>query len=147
MNKKPVRIFLNARINAPAAAHTKGDCISSVVEGTYYLKGDKHYILYDEYLSPGEEITKSSNTLIISFKENVPKVDLLKKGAVGSHMTFIPGERFATSYRTPQGVFLMEINTSDLQVEISQDISILIDYKLYLNDEYISHNYMEIKIQ
>lgn len=116
--------------------------ITSSSTGTYYKKNDKHYILYNEY-DGDNQIT---NTLVIN--PFAAKFDLIKKGATNSHQCFCAGEKYASSYRTSYGAFLMLIETTKLDMHIDESsINIDVEYELYLNDEYISHNQILIKAE
>lgn len=123
--------------------------ITSNLTGLYYLKNNKHYIMYEEYMDDGNAESVTSNTLTISYDSlrGYHRVDLIKKGCQHSHLSFALGEKYAGSYNTPYGTFLMVVDTTAMDIAISgKEIKLDIEYELYINDEYISHNRILINI-
>lgn len=119
--------------------------VTSVLQGVYYFKNNKHYILYDEYPLDTDKSVVNKNTLIINSEKN--QIDLIKKGYQDSRLSFLDKEKFATSYKTPYGVFLMEINTTRIDILIDCNrIYTDTEYDLFMNDEFISHNHIKIEV-
>ena len=115
------------------------ESLEVITPGEYYYRGDKHYILYEEVLEEEHQITK--NTIKIS--EN--QIDILRKGAMGVHMTFEEGKSNITYYNTPFGQLLIGINTYKIQKNFSEDkMEIIINYGLDINYAHVSD--CEIKI-
>jgi len=115
------------------------DTVEVITPGEYYLKGNKHYVLYEDVLEEDHSVTK--NTLKIS--EN--QIDILRKGAVSVHMTFEENKNNITYYNTPFGQLLIGINTYKIQKKIEENqIEIIINYGLDVNYSHVSN--CEIKI-
>ena len=109
------------------------DAVEVITPGEYYLKGNKHYVLYEDVLEEDHTITK--NTIKIS--EN--QIDILRKGAVSVHMTFEENKNNITYYNTPFGQLLIGINTYKIQKKIEENqIEITINYGLDVNYSHVS---------
>lgn len=115
------------------------EAVEVITPGEYFLKGSKHYVLYEDVLEEDHSVTK--NTLKIS--EN--QIDILRKGAVSVHMTFEENKNNITYYNTPFGQLLVGINTYKIQKKIEENqIEIIINYGLDVNYSHVSD--CEIKI-
>lgn len=115
------------------------EAVEIITPGEYYLKGDKHYILYEEVLEEDNSITK--NTIKISDKQ----IDILRKGAVSVHMTFEENKNNIAYYNTPFGQLLIGLNTYKIQKNVSEEqIEVIINYGLEVNYSHVSN--CEIKI-
>lgn len=122
--------------------------VTAKVAGQYFFKNNKHYILYDEYLEENNPDSLNKNTITIHNRNDKLCANLIKKGYQNSHLTFIVGEKYATSYHTPYGTFLMVVDTTYMDVHVDDDnIYLEIKYDLHMNDEFISHNNIKIEIQ
>lgn len=111
-------------------------------KGVYYQKGEKQYLFYEEYLEEEQQTVK--NTVKIE-----PKLlTMTKKGAVESSMVFVPGEKTNSMYQSPFGVLELSYYTDELTIEEQPDvISIVLEYALEINQNYVSDNRVEIMIQ
>lgn len=111
------------------------------VAGQYYLKGNKHYICYEEISEEVEEITRS----IIKISKD--KVEVIKKGAGATHMEFIKDCKNSTYLSTIVGKILVGIDTKSLEiVEKEDEINVKIEYGLLMDNEKVSDCNVEIRI-
>ena len=91
------------------------------------------------------EFSKPSKTRI-KWKEN--QLELVRQGAVGTHMIFEENQIHVTDYATPYGSLLLGVNTKTVKVEEKEDIiSILVEYRLELDGEVLSQNRLKIGIR
>ena len=109
--------------------------IEVITPAAYYLKNNKHYIIYEEVVEgmPGS----IKNKIRISGED---QLEILKSGLSGTHMVFE-----MTPYETPYGELLLGIYTKDLKVEESDDrINIRVNYELDINGDKVADS--EIKM-
>lgn len=135
---------------------TEGDEPVEVVSaGTYYQKGNKHFILYDEYLTDnnfgyGESLPEGTkdadltkNTVVLS--DGI--VEIIKSGANNVHMVFETGKKNVTSYHTPFGELIISTHTTKVELNESEnEIVVNLTYGLDMNYSYISDCRIMIKI-
>ena len=114
--------------------------IEVITPAAYYLKNNKHYIIYEEVVEgmPGS----IKNKIRISGED---QLEILKSGLSGTHMVFEKDKIHMTPYETPYGELLLGIYTKDLKVEESDDRSnIRINYELDINGDKVADS--EIKM-
>lgn len=120
---------------------TEEEPIISTASGTYHLHNDKHYIQYNETVEDGEGMIKS----IIKISRT--QIEMTKKGAITSQMTFDLCEMTEAIYQTPFGSLFFEVKTSKIQVEeLPGRIEVGLEYSLSSNGELMSDNRTLIKI-
>lgn len=112
-----------------------------VAPGNYYLKNEKHYILYEEL---DEDGTKTKNTI----KIGKDMVDIMRKGPASSHMVFEKGKEHLTYYDTPYGSMLMGIDTSKVAFQEVNDgkMELEVDYALSIDGKHMSDCNIKITI-
>lgn len=126
-------------MNFPVGRMTTSQSKSSP-RAAYYLKNNKHYIIYEEVVEgmPGS----IKNKIRISGED---QLEILKSGLSGTHMVFEKDKIHMTPYETPYGELLLGIYTKDLKVEESDDrINIRINYELDINGDKVADS--EIKM-
>lgn len=107
------------------------DAIEVVTPASYYCRGGKHYILYDEVLEGMAGTIK--NRIKITGTDSV---EIVKSGLSSSHMIFEKNRKNLTYYRTPYGQMLVGVNTRNMEVSVEDDrINVLVDYELDVNHE------------
>ncbi|MCR4955117.1 MAG: DUF1934 domain-containing protein [Lachnospiraceae bacterium] len=107
----------------------------------YYKKNDTHYILYEEIAEGTTTVTKNL------VKISKDKVEITKKGGVGTNMCFVPGKRHKTDYYTPEGMFSMGMDTKSVDmVEEDETITVIIAYAMELNNEHVADCRVELQI-
>ncbi|MDU1203228.1 MAG: DUF1934 domain-containing protein [Clostridiales bacterium] len=108
-------------------------------DGTLYQKKDHKYIIYKQ-VEDGEEITTS-----IKIEENM--VTIKRFGALNSTLRFKAGHVDVSNYLTPQGAFIIENHTKELDIFEGENISILIDYDIKIMDMFTGRNIINIDIK
>lgn len=109
--------------------------------GKYKIVAGNEYIKYDEVFDDGGK----AKTLM---KISDMGVEISKKGAVTSHMSFIKGEKTRTLYETPYGNLYMGIYSKTVDISNTDDrINILIEYSIEINNQHVSDSRVEICIQ
>ena len=107
------------------------DAIEVVTPASYYCRGGKHYILYDEVLEGMAGTIK--NRIKITGTDSM---EIVKSGLSSSHMIFEKNRKNLTYYRTPYGQMLVGVNTRNMEVSVEDDrINVQVDYELDVNHE------------
>ena len=115
--------------------------IEVITAGQYFLKNDKHYVLYDEILEDTNEICKNR------IKIGKDQVEILKTGASNVHMVFEKGKKNLTYYNTPFGNLLIGIDTTKVEFnEGSEQLELKINYVLEVNYAHVSDCSITIKV-
>lgn len=99
-------------------------------QGQYFLKGDHHYVLYEEKVEGSAEAIHNR----IKFSEKFMQVT--KKGALSSDMYFEMNKNYSTEYKTPFGKMDMEIHTHDYYMKSTGEGGITIGVNYDLNAQY-----------
>lgn len=119
----------------------KDEAVEVISPGTYYKRGDKLYILYEELLEDIADKTKC--TLEISND----KIDIIKRGANNVHMVFERNKKNTTLYQTPYGDLLIGIYTTLIKITEEEDRLIAdVEYSLDINYAHVSDCQIQIKI-
>lgn len=120
---------------------SENEPIELVTNGEYYNRNGKHFIMYEEYLSEGDEATKN----ILKIHNGV--VELTKKGESNLKMEFEKGKTNETYYHTPIGTLLVGIHTDEVEVrENERELGVKIQYSLEVNGSHVSACEIQIKI-
>ena len=107
--------------------------------GTLYQKKDHKYIIYKE-VEDGEETTTS-----VKIEEDM--VTIRRFGALNSTLRFKVGHVDISNYLTPQGAFVIENHTKELDIFEGEDILIHIDYDIKIMDMFTGRNIINIEIK
>ena len=89
--------------------------IEVIQRGQYYERNGSHYLMYEEPVEGTTEVIKNR----IKFKEN--EVQVAKKGAVNTTLTFTRNEKNMTNYATPFGNLVVGIDTQRIALELEED--------------------------
>ncbi len=117
------------------------DAVEMITVGNYYLKNEKHYVIYDEVMEGFSGITKNT----IKFSGDT--VDIIKNGVTNVHMSFEVHKKNLTYYDTPFGNILIGINTNKIKVNETEDkIQLDIDYSLDINYDFVADCKIQITI-
>lgn len=117
--------------------------IEVMTTGTLYEKNNALYLVYDEIM--GDEETAVSHNRI-KIERDPLVVTITKSGAVVSVMSFSESVREKSSYETPYGSFILEINTEKIQLDEREDYMLLqLWYHLEMNYEYLSESEISIE--
>ena len=115
--------------------------IEVIQRGQYYERNGSHYLMYDEPIEGSSEIIKNR----IKFKEN--EVQVAKKGAVNTTLTFTKNEKNMTNYATPFGNLVIGIDTQAINLEMSESkMDIKVDYALDINYEFLADCKISIEV-
>ncbi|MDD5949393.1 MAG: DUF1934 domain-containing protein [Lachnospiraceae bacterium] len=117
------------------------DALEVLLPGQYYKRKDTHYIKYDQYDEDTGELLK--NTI----KVKGDSVELKKTGYSNVRMYFKENSHYTSYYDMREGSLLMETHTGKVQVREQEDsMDIMLEYDLYLNEQYISNCQVAIKV-
>jgi len=129
--------------------------VEVVAPGKYYKKGNKHFVLYEEYMTEnnfgyGESfpVCQSNadltrNTVILT----EGTVEIVKSGSVNVHMIFETGKKNVTSYNTPFGELIISTHTNEVKISETEDeIIAKLYYGLDMNYSYVSDCEITIRI-
>lgn len=114
------------------------DDIKLKTTGTLYEKKDNTYVVYKEN-EDGKETTTS-------IKIENDKVTIKRFGQINSTMTFKADQTINSNYATPQGMFIVEIKTTKLNIEHKEDITIDVGYNIKIKDVFEGRNIIKINI-
>ena len=118
------------------------DSIEVTTAGSYYFKNGKHYILFEEIGDDMASIVKNMITI------NGNHVDVTKKGAIDTQMSFEKGCKLNSFYGSAFGQLERGIITEE--IEICQDESRLemnLKYQLEINNAHVSDNKLHMLVQ
>ncbi|MCR5271559.1 MAG: DUF1934 domain-containing protein [Lachnospiraceae bacterium] len=119
-----------------------GEKVEVIIPGTYYNKGDSHYIFYEEVMEGVDDILKNRIVIVGD------RVEVIKSGKISVGMQFDRISAYETEYKTPFGVFPFRIVTSEIKIEESEKlISCDIKYTLEMEETKISDCELSIKVK
>lgn len=118
------------------------DNIELIIPGMYYFRNGKHFVCYEETDEETGNVTKS----VLKFTENY--VDLIRRGANSSHLTFEKGKTHHSYYNTPMGDLFIGVCTNDIIFNSSDEASFNIEifYSLEMNNQKVSDCNVQILI-
>ena len=117
------------------------DAVETITPASYYRKGGSHYIVYDEMT---EGVTETSRN-IIRFQDSY--LEVFKRGLINVRMVFEKSKKNITSYQTPFGNILIGVDTESVQInEKENQISVLVDYTLEANYQYLADCRIEMEL-
>jgi len=106
----------------------KQDEIEVINVADYYYKDGAHYIHYEEIMDGTEGLTKNM------VKVKPDKVEIIKKGAVRSHMVFESGKTNESLYYMPEGQLQMAVDTKSVEIrEEENGLVVQIQYAMLMN--------------
>lgn len=116
--------------------------VEVITPGKYYMKNNKHYLLFEEV----EEESGASVKNIIKLSPQY--VEVTKKGTINSKLCFEKKKSYQSIYSTMFGEFLMETKTDDVILKEDEDsIDATIKYELFINGESMSTNNIVINVK
>lgn len=120
-----------------------GEAIETVCPGTYYFKDGKHYIFYEEQQEGFTETSKCQLRL-----QKTACLEVIKKGLSNMHLVLDKRKKTSTTYATPYGQFLLDIDTKLLEVrESEQEICIRAKYHMEADGSLITRSEIEISVK
>lgn len=120
------------------------EMIEVVAAGEYEIKKGVHILRYDEIEEDANAVDGLTKNLL---KVDVSRqyVELVKKGYMNTTMVFTRGQTTTTFYDSPYGRLLMDIDTRDMQINLSEGgISVVLRYLLIMNHQPLAENRIEI---
>lgn len=114
------------------------DNIKVNATGTLYEKKDNTYVVYKENQDNQETTT--------SIKIEDDKVTIRRFGETNSTMTFKKNDVTKSNYLTPQGMFIIEVKTNKLNINMKDDIEVDIDYNIEIMDMFKGRNLIKLNI-
>lgn len=111
-------------------------------KATYYKKDQMHYVFYKERMEGlGKELS-----VRVSFQDS--KVTIARSGEINVSLVYDIANTTHSIYVTPFGEFEMEIQTSHIStVEKEKEVTLSIDYEVYMNGEVTSFNSLQMCIK
>ena len=111
-------------------------------EGTLHHRGGVYTIIYRD-----TEVTGIAG-VTTSLKVEPAKVTLNRMGAVDHRQVFEKGRRHGSPYVTAQGALFFEIDTEDMEINLTeQGGNITLEYNLFSDEQLVSHNSLRINIK
>ena len=109
------------------------EAIEVIQKGQYYQKNGSHYLVYEE------PVEGSSDRILNRIKFKTDEVQVTKKGAVNTMLSFKQNEKNMTNYATPYGNLIMGINTHQIDLKMNESkLEIHVDYALDINYEFVA---------
>ena len=121
------------------------DKMEFVTEGKMYEKNNSRYLIYEESEFSGFPGCKTA----LKFSGSTIKMSRMGRAAgIGMEFTFEEGKRFSSEYRTPYGIFDMEVLTKSISGGLSEEGlgKVNIDYQISLNGQNEGRNELEIEV-
>lgn len=116
--------------------------IEVISRGTYAKKNGKHYIVYDEVEGGLHEVIKNT----VKIWDNC--YEIIKGGAVRTHLKFEAGKSYSSFYETPYGNLVIQVHTKEVALEEKEEeLNIHVFYELEINYEKMADCRIEMCIQ
>lgn len=116
------------------------EVILTKTAGSYCLKNGFHTINYyelDEYGSA------TDNFILLSEKQ----MQMRKSGSFSGQFLFVLDNRTETSYLTPFGKIIFEVETESYNLNVQKDcLNVQLRYRLYTSNQLFSENFVSIEI-
>ena len=127
---------MNKKVNVSLSSYQKTESGAEEIKvsapGTYSLINGRHFVKYDEETDVGK-----INKVLLKFDGE--SFEMTKSGEVTSTLTFGQGLKTAGNYKTPYGVFLIETDTSKMDVRLGEkNIFVNLEYKLFIDSEFVA---------
>ena len=116
--------------------------IELMVPGNYYMKNDKHYVLFEEQPEDNGPVTKN----IVKFDKTF--FEMIKKGGNNPYLRFDKDKKNSTVYQTPAGPMQVDVLTHEFSVqEEEEQIAVKVKYALDINYQFVSECEVDFKVQ
>ena len=117
------------------------DELEMTMPGKYYFRNGKHYVLFEETDEESQSVVKNR------FKLAPDRLEISKKGATNTTMTFQRGEKSSSWYGTPVGDVQLGIEVTDMELTEGEDeIEMNVAYALEMNSEHVSDARIRLRI-
>ena len=101
----PVKVIVETKINRDG--QNEQERYKLMVFGHFYKKNDTDYLIYDEVLENDQKV----RTVFKYKHDNIPTIQLLRRGAFNMALTFRNNEMIGGSYKVDKGAFSVQTNT------------------------------------
>ena len=136
-----VRIRIRSS-QTPLESGTEENEMELFAFGKYYRKNDRHYLFYEELIEGTDRMTSNRVTIMPG------RMELLRRGAVNTVMTFEPGRMVRENYHTPYGALSMGVDTQKLRIQEKEDgLEAEAEYLLEVNGEITSFNHLVLDVE
>ena len=116
--------------------------VEMIVSGDYYQKNGKPYILYEEIMEGFEGAVKNV------IKVSPQCMDIIKKGATTTHMTFEKNKKNLSCYSTPLGDLVVGVRANSIKIHEQPDsLKVDVDYSLDINYQHLSECSIRVDVQ
>lgn len=130
-------------VSLSASQTDEMDQLGLMTRASYYEKNGKHYILYDEFVGPHDQVIKNKIKLGAD-----GTMEIFKSGLTQTHMVFEKGKKNMTLYRTPFGDMVLGVDTRQLDIHHEDDvIETFVEYDLEVNEQPTSVCTIRVKIE
>lgn len=120
----------------------KEEPVSVVTPGTFYIKNNEYYAVYEETEISGMEGT--TTTLKIKPEEFV----LLRSGTTNAKMHFSNNMENTSLYDTPYGTLQLELKTKEMKIDIDENGgSVFVKYDMKVSGQKLPPTYLDIDIK
>ena len=117
------------------------DELEMTMPGKYYFRNGKHYVLFEETDEESQSVVKNR------FKLAPDRLEISKKGATNTTMTFQRGEKSSSWYGTPVGDVQLGIEVTEMELTEGEDeIEMNVAYALEMNSEHVSDARIRLRI-
>ena len=117
------------------------DELEMTMSGKYYFRNGKHYLLFEETDEESQSVVKNR------FKLAPDRLEISKKGATNTTMTFQRGEKSSSWYGTPVGDVQLGIEVTEMELTEGEDeIEMNVAYALEMNSEHVSDARIRLRI-
>lgn len=121
----------------------EGSCekVAHGAEGQYFFRNNKHYVKYDDSCMDDENVIRTT------LKTDGETLNIFRRGAVDTDMTFVVGKTTRTAYRTPYNLMELEISTKKLDIAMGEAAGQMeLCYDMAVNGELVGEYNLSIKI-
>ena len=117
------------------------DELEMTMPGKYYFRNGKHYVLFEKTDEESQSVVKNR------FKLAPDRLEISKKGATNTTMTFQRGEKSSSWYGTPVGDVQLGIEVTEMELTEGEDeIEMNVAYALEMNSEHVSDARIRLRI-
>lgn len=116
--------------------------LETKANGEYYLRGDCHYILYEEYPEGVKQPIKN----MLKIKSD--SIEMVRRGLVNTSMIFDRKKQTVSHYKTPFGELLLGIDTKTIRILESDDfLCAEIEYALAAEGQHMADCRISIQVR
>ena len=123
--------------------NAEGEPVEIITPAAYYLKNDRHYVLYDEVVEGVPGTVKNTIKII-----GDSLFEVRKSGIANARMVFEKGRMNMTAYQTPYGEMMVGIHRRDITTEVAEEsIHVHISSALDIHSEPLSDCEIDVSIR